>query len=121
MQERREADGSHLAGYLRDADGAAELIGRLPAGDNAADVSERALDHEPGFADAHGERFTEAVTFGDDICRCRRARDAEHADAVNVAEVILDLLQLRRGGERQALANAIDLDLERHARRGPHH
>src|SRR3984893_246959 len=121
MQKRRKAHGCDLTGHLRDTDGTAELIGRLPAGNDAGDVAERTLDHKPRFADAHGERFTKAVALRDDVRRSCRAGDAEHTDAMHVAEVVFALLELRRGRERQTLAIAINLDLERRSGCRAHH
>ena len=51
-----EAGGRNLAGDLRDADRPAELVGRFPADDDAADIGERAVDHEPGLLHAELDR-----------------------------------------------------------------
>ena len=89
--QRHEADARHLPGHLRDPDRPAELIGRFPAGDDAADIGHGPLDDEPGFLDAE-------LDGGERIDRLRSARppapstgDAEHADAVHVAEIVLHL------------------------------
>ena len=49
MDKRGEARARHLAGHLGDADRTAELIGRFPSGEHAADIGQRALDDEPGL------------------------------------------------------------------------
>src|SRR5687768_18075902 len=112
MDQRDEAGGCHLPRDLRDPDRPAKLIGRLPPDDHAADIGERALDHEPRLFHAELDRSKRIDLYRLSAC----ARDAEHTDAVNVAEIVLDLGQRRRRLEGRPRPATVDLDLERLAR-----
>src|SRR6185312_3958136 len=94
-------------------DRAAELVGRLAAREHPADIGQGPVDDEPGLLGPFGDRLERAVAAGLDVARLHRPADAEHTEAVGVAEIVLDLAQLRRGGQRDRSAAAVDDDLER--------
>src|SRR5208282_6213050 len=110
--ERDEADRRDLAGNLGNANGPAELVGRLAAGKHPTDVRQRAIDHEPGFPRAFGHGLERSHFQRLDIARRHGPADAEHAEPVLVAETVRELSELRRGFERDVRAAAIDLDIE---------
>ena len=84
-----------LPGNLRDPDRAAELVGGFAADEHAADIGERAVDDEPGFLDAQPDRLRRRDRLVFHVARRHRAADAEDADALDVAEIVLDLLERR--------------------------
>ena len=51
LDQWNETEARHLPRHLCDADRAAQLVGRLTAGDDAADIAERAVDDRPGLLD----------------------------------------------------------------------
>src|SRR5690242_16200183 len=108
-----EAGRGHLAGNLGDADRPAELVGRLAAGENPTDVRQRAVDQEPGFLRAGHDRFQRTHLAAVDVARRHRAADAEHAEPLHVAEIVLQLAQLRGGSQRHRRAATLDFDGER--------
>src|SRR3546814_1505229 len=59
-----------LARHFRDPQWPAELVGGLPAGDHAAEIFERAGDHQIGLARAEPHRFHRSE-IGRASCRGR--------------------------------------------------
>src|SRR5580704_5341920 len=113
MNERDEARGGHLARHLGNPDRAAELVGRLAADDDAADIAERAVDDEPGLLHAHPHRLRRRHRLEFQVLRRGRPGNAQNADAMHVAEIVLDLLERRRRFEHQLRTLAVDGDIER--------
>src|SRR5271170_1637713 len=115
MEKGDETDRRHLTRYLSDPDRAAELIGRFPPDNDAADVGHRAVHHEPGFLNAEPNGLRRRDRLELQVLRHHRTRDAENADAMDIAEIVLDLFERRRRLEYERRAVAIDLDGERGA------
>src|SRR5580704_16910145 len=112
MNEGDEARGRHLARHLRDPDRAAELIGGLAADDNAADIAQRAVDDEPGLLHAHPCRLWRRHRLEFQILSRGRAGNAQNADAMHVAEIVLDLLERRRRLQHELGTLAVNSDSE---------
>ena len=89
-----KAGGRHLAGDLGDADRPAELIGGFTPGKDPADVGQGAVDHEPGLLRAHDDGRQRPDLLRLDVAGRHGAADAEHAEPVHIAEIVLDLLEL---------------------------
>src|SRR5580693_9088020 len=112
MNERDKAGGRHLAGHLGNPDRAAELVGRLAADDDAADIAERAVDDEPGLLHAHPNRLRRRHRLEFQILGRGRPGNAQNADAMHVAEIVLDLLERRRRLEDKLRTLAVNGDVE---------
>ena len=52
VNQRGKADSGDLPRYLGDPQRTADLVGGFPAGEDAADIGERAAHHEAGFLNA---------------------------------------------------------------------
>src|SRR5215831_13025569 len=115
MHQRGKADGRDLPGNLGNANRPAKLIGGFATDDNTADIAQRAIDHEPDFLGAKRNSAERRNWLVFDVAGRHRAADAENPDAMDVAEIILDLL--KRGGrlEHERGAVTVDLDVERPA------
>src|SRR6185369_91853 len=98
-----------------DTDRTAELVGGFPAGDDATEVGQGAVDHEPGLLRPGNHGLERAHLLRLDIARRHRAADTEHADTVNVAEIVLELLELRYRLEGDGGAAPVDGDRQRFA------
>src|SRR5262249_46570468 len=119
LDEGHEAEAGDLTGHLGDADRTAELVGGLAAGDDAADVTKRALDHRPRLLYRHHHRLRWRHRMHLEVLGRHGAADAEDADPLHVAEIVLALLERRLRLENKPLAAAIDRDGERFARVRP--
>src|SRR5436305_12288989 len=95
MHQGRKARGCHLAGYLGDANWAPKLVRRLAAGYHATEVGHRAVDDEPSFPGAQADGRQRAHRLELDVVGGERTAYAENSDTVDVAEIVLDLLEGR--------------------------
>ena len=87
MHQRGKSDGGDLTRDLGDPQRSADLIGGLAAGEDAADIGERAIHHEPGFLDAKPKRGGRVDTFGGGVARGGCPGDSEYAQPMgNVLE-----------------------------------
>src|SRR5512143_4072412 len=107
MDERRKPGRGDLAGDLGDADRPAELVGRLTAHKHPADVGECPIDHEPRLLRPHDASAKRPGLFSLDVAGRHRSANSEHTETMQVAEVILDLLELRSGFKVDLRAAAI--------------
>src|SRR5215216_6646854 len=110
MHQRGEACGRDLTGYLSDTDRPAQLIGRLSARNDTAEIRYRAVDHEPGFLEAETDGLERPNRLKLHIVRRKRAADTQNSNSMEVAETVLDLFERRSGFERDFLATAINGD-----------
>ena len=76
--------------------GTADLVGRFPAGEDAADIGERAVDHEPGLLDAEPQRGRRIDALGQGLAGRGRAGDAQNALRWLLPKVSLTSRMLRR-------------------------
>ena len=67
MHQRGKTDGGDLTRNLGDPQRAADLVGRFAPGEDAADIGQRPVDHEPGFLDAEPERGRGIDALGRDV------------------------------------------------------
>src|SRR6201999_2101656 len=110
-----ESGGRHLPGYLGDPNRTVELVGRSPPREYPADIRERAVDNEPSLLGALDDSRDRTELLRLNVARRHRAADAQHAEPVHVAEIVLQLLELRCRLERDRHAPALNLDRERFA------
>src|SRR5215469_6489168 len=115
MHQGGKADGCDLSRNLGDSNRSAELIGGFAADDDAADIAQRPVDHEPCFLSAEPNGLSRGNWLVIDVARCHRAANAENADAADIAETVLDFLERRGCFEHELPALAVDLDRERAA------
>src|SRR6185437_12860025 len=101
----------HLARHLRDAQGAAELVGGARADDHLPHGLERSRRHVEGLAAGAPHRIERVAAH---ILNAA-ALDPQQPHLMRVAEAIGDGADLRRDGERHILAAALDDELHRHA------
>src|SRR6185295_7620767 len=113
MDEGRKSQRCHLPGYLRDHDRATELIGRIAPDEDAANIGQRGIDDDPRFLHAKPDGRKRADRLRALLVLCHRAADAQNADALDVAEIILSFLDLRDSLERKTLSGPIDEDFQR--------
>src|SRR5271167_548793 len=93
MHERGKTDGRDLPRDLGDSNRSTELIGGFAADDDAADIAQRPVDHEPCFLSAEPDRLSRGNRLEFDVAGRHRAADAENPNAADIAETVLDLLE----------------------------
>src|SRR5271156_4740249 len=113
LDERNKTETRNLPRHLRDADRAALLVGRFATGDDAAYVTQRAVDDRPGLLNAQPNRFERCNRVKFQILRRHRTADAENSHALHVAEIVLDFLERRRRPQDLLHPVPIDCDLKR--------
>src|SRR5690242_3827864 len=113
MHQRGKADGGDLPRNLSDSNRSAKLVGSFTADNDAADIAQRPIDHEPGFLTAKPNRQNRRNRFVFNVAGRHRAADAENADAMDVAKIVLDLLERRRRLQHELRAIAVNTDRKR--------
>src|SRR4029079_8474190 len=99
-----ESGRGNLAGNLGNPDWSPQLIGRLPAYKDPADVGERPGDHKPRFLRAHNDGPQRSGLLRLDVAGRHRPADTKHANAMDIAKIVLELLELWCGLERDRRA-----------------
>src|SRR5258707_6872514 len=115
MHQRGNTDSGALTRNLGNPERAADLVGRFTPGKDAADIRQRAVDHEPGFLDAKPECRRRVHAFGCGIAGYHLAGNAQHADPVRISERVFHLPELRRSPQLQRAIAALDRECQRFA------
>src|SRR3954466_8053696 len=108
MHQGGESRGRDLARHLSDSNRPAELVRRFPAGNDAAEIGHRTVDHEPGFLEPKRDRLEWPDRLELDIVGRERTAYAQNSHPMYVPEAVLDLLERRYRLQGDLLAAAVN-------------
>ncbi len=115
MDQRGESGRRDLPRNLGNPDRSAKLISRLSAHKDAANVGKRPVDHEPRFLRPHDDGAQRSGLFRLNVTGRHRPADTEHAQTMDIAKIVFDLLELGCRLESDRRSTTVHLNRQRFA------